>query len=200
MPLLSPTTLGKFCREIAGGLSPLDVLLREWGLSSDEYARLRESPGYKHEMQVIVQEMQELGPDAGYIYRMKALSEEFIADIVNIMRDPGTGPGTKVELIKFCADLARLKEKPTPAGQQNALPRGPSVVFNFGPGLPITSMKLIPDEGIQENNDVHRNSADESGQLPLQAEKSIQGPRQAVGQMGGSRAAGFQYDLSTDAG
>lgn len=144
MPLLSPTSLGKFCREIAGGLSPLDVLLREWGLSPEDYTRLRESPGYKHEMQVIVQEMQELGPDAGYIYRMKALSEEFIADIVGIMRDPSTGAGTKVELIKFCADLARLKEKPQAAAAQGG-PRGPSVVFNFGAGLPIQSMTLIPD-------------------------------------------------------
>jgi len=142
---LSPTTLGKFCREIAGGLSPLDVLLLEWGLSTGDYERLRASPGYQHEMQVIVQEMQELGPDAGYIYRMKALSEEFIADIVGIMRSPDTGAGTKVELIKFCADLARLKEKPAAAGAAGAGPRGPSVVFHFGAGLPIKSMELVPD-------------------------------------------------------
>lgn len=145
MPSLSPTTLGKFCREIAGGLSPVDVLLREWGLSSEDYHRLRESPGYQHEMQVIVQEMQELGPDAGYIYRMKALSEEFIADILGIMRNPDTGPGTKVELIKFCADLARLKEKPASAASVANVARGPSVVFHFGDGLPIRSMELVPE-------------------------------------------------------
>lgn len=148
MPILSPTTLGKFCREIAGGLSPLPVLLEEWGLTTEAYALLRDSPGYQHEMRVIVQEMQELGPDAGYIYRMKSLSEEFIADIVQIMRNPETGAGTKVELIKFCAELARLKEKPAAAGERG--PVGPSVVFQFGPGLPLQTVTLKPEMDVIE--------------------------------------------------
>lgn len=146
MPTLMPTTLGKFCREIAGGLSPLPILLREWDLSDAEYERIKTSDGYKSEMLTIVAEMQEMGADAGYIYRMKALSEEFITDLVTIMRDPTTGAGTKVDIIKFVADLARLKEKPPSAAEMKAAgPRGPTVVFNFGAGLPIKSMTIVPD-------------------------------------------------------
>jgi hypothetical protein len=156
MPTLLSTTLGKFCREIASGLSPLPVLLQEWDLTDAEYDRIKASDGYKAEMVAIMAEMQELGPDAGYIYRMKALSEEFISDIITIMRDPLTGAGTKVEIIKFVADLARLKEKtPTPAELKAQGPRGPTVVFNFGPGLPVKSMTLVPEpEGLAAPIDV----------------------------------------------
>jgi len=140
---LTPATLGKFCREIATGLSPLPVLLEEWGLTPAEYERVRQSEGYQHEMQVIVEEMRELGADAGYIYRMKSLSEEFISDIVAIMRNPATTPGTKVDLIKFCAELGRLREKPVPIGKEAAPVRtGPQVVFQFGPGLPVKSITV----------------------------------------------------------
>ena len=52
---------------------------------------------------------------------------------------------TKVDLIKFCAEMARLKEKPVPASQQLQGPRGPSVIFQFGEGLPIKSMQVIPE-------------------------------------------------------
>lgn len=143
MPELTPHTLGKFCREIAVGLSPLQTLLSEWGLTPDTYERLRDSPGYKHEMAVIAQEIQELGPDAGYIYRMKSLSEEFLKEIVKIMESPDTSVGTRVDLIKFCAEMGRLKEKP-PTGNKNGVdfPRGPSVIFQFGDGLPVKSIQV----------------------------------------------------------
>ncbi len=148
---LTPTTLGKFCREIAAGLSPLPILLAEWGVSQAEYERIRTSDGYQQEMRVIVAEMQELGADAGYIYRMKSLSEEFITDIVEIMRSPNTSAATKVDLIKFCADLARLKEKPLPTGKDVAqAPRGPSVVFNFGAGLPLGRVEMTEVQEIVE--------------------------------------------------
>ena len=149
MPFLTANTLGQFCREIAIQLSPLPVLLQEWQLTEDDFAQLRESAGYKHEMTVVANEMAAMGPDAGYVYRMKALSEIFIADVVTIMKDTTTPTGTRVELIKFCAEMARLKEKPTPAGQIDNRPRGPSVVFHFGAGLPIQSMTVVPEAPVE---------------------------------------------------
>lgn len=149
MPTLTPTTLGQFCRELAIQLSPLPTLLTEWGLTPEQFTILQNSAGYKHEITVITNEMLELGPDAGYVYRMKALSEIFIKDVVQIMQDPETPRSTKVELIKFCAEMARVKEKVVPAGQQ-VLNRGPSVVFNFGAGLPIQSMEVVGDLVAQE--------------------------------------------------
>lgn len=150
MPLLTSTTLGQFCREIAIQLSPLPVLLEEWGLTDEAYERLRTTKGYQDELIVITKEMQELGPDAGYVYRMKALSEIFIEDVVKIMKAVDTSTGTKVELIKFCADMARLKEKPLPQQMQLDRARGPSVIFHFGPGLPVqaTQMTMQPVEVI----------------------------------------------------
>ncbi len=97
-------------------------------------------------MTVVTNEMLEMGPDAGYVYRMKALSEVFLADVVNIMKDAATSTGTKVDLIKFCAEMARLKEKPIPTNQQQLGPRGPSVIFQFGDGLPIKSMQVVPEQ------------------------------------------------------
>lgn len=146
MPILTTATLGKFCRELAAGLSSLDVLLHEWGLTHEQYAALAQSEGYRYEMTVIAQEMREMGADAGYIYRMKSLSEEFVQQIVAIMHDLATPTATKVDLIKFCAEMARLKEKPMSAAQAAAGPRGPSVVFQFGPGLPVQTIKVVGDE------------------------------------------------------
>jgi len=145
MPSLTSTSLGQFCREIAIQLSPLPTLLQEWGITPDEFDRLRETHGYKHEMTVLANEMAELGADAGYVYRMKALSEIFIEDIVEIMKDSETPRQAKVDLIKFCAEMARLKEKPVPAGQALNTPRGPSVVFHFGEGLPIKTVTVVPE-------------------------------------------------------
>jgi hypothetical protein len=88
--------------------------------------------------------MQEFGNDAGYIYRMKSLSEEFITEIVRIMKAPDTPVSTRVELIKFTAEMARLKEKPPQKNDFDAGPRGPSVVFHFGAGLPVGPMSVTP--------------------------------------------------------
>lgn len=143
MPELNSGTLGKFCRELAGGLSPLPTLLTEWSLTPTDYQRLQSSEGFAHEMSVIVREMREMGADAGYIYRMKSLSEEFIVEILRIMKSPDTPVSTRVELIKFTAEMARLKEKSAVRGEDVG-PRGPSVVFHFGAGLPINSLTVTP--------------------------------------------------------
>lgn len=200
MPTLLPASLGQFCREVSIELSPLPTLLKEWGLAPEAFAVLRESAGYKHEMTVIAQEMADLGADAGYVYRMKALSEIFIADIVNIMKDANTTTGTKVDLIKFCADMARVKQPPPQAGQQMSGPRGPSVVFHFGAGLPIKSMTLVP-EGTEEIQNDDRGSGVREGRylLPDENRQPVQGAEAAVEQMGRSRPLGFQFDVSGDA-
>jgi len=145
MPQLNEHTLGRLCREIAAGLAPLPILLQEWGLVPHLYEELKLTPAYRHEMSVIAQEVQELGNDAGYVYRMKSLSEEFITTIVDIMRDPETSKSMKFDVIRFCAEMARLKEKPQSAAQQAQLgPRGPTVVFQLGAGLPVSSITVQP--------------------------------------------------------
>lgn len=157
MPTLTSATLGKFCREIACGLSPISVLIDEWGLSPERYQEVRVSEGFCAEMAIVVREMQELGPDAGYVYRMKSLAEEQIEEVVKIMGAPDTTTSQKIDLIRFCAEMSRLKEKPTPANQQQIGPRGPHVVFHFGAGLPLKSMEIVPETeevpmlGITEN-------------------------------------------------
>jgi hypothetical protein len=125
--------------------------------------------------------MQEMGADAGYVYRMKSLSEEFLAEIVRIMQHADTSTGTKVDLIKFCADMARLKEKPTTAANQEAnRPRGPSVIFNFGAGLPIKSMTLVPEAEVGESRmqELVRLEA-EAGVVPERPRKGFQIEREA---------------------
>jgi hypothetical protein len=45
MPQLTTVTLGKFCRELACGLSDDATLLKEWGLTPEQYKALEQSQG-----------------------------------------------------------------------------------------------------------------------------------------------------------
>ncbi len=110
-----------------------------------DFEEIKQSPAFKHEMAVVLQEMQDMGSDAGYIYRMKSLSESLLPDFVKMVTSNDTPTGTKFEMIKWAAEMARLKEKPAKTAAE--LPRGPSVIFQFGAGLPVGSMKVV---GISE--------------------------------------------------
>ena len=203
MPVLASTTLGQFCREVSIQLSPLPVLLDEWGLTPVAFEQLRNSAGYKHEMTVIATEMQELGADAGYVYRMKALSEAFIDDIVAIMRDTETPRATKVELIKFCADMARVRQPaPPPGNMQQQGPRGPSVVFHFGAGLPLKSMTLVPEaetvQGTQEIFDGDYQDPFAGPGFSEEPTEQVQGAGQEVAALGLTSPRGFQFDVPAD--
>jgi hypothetical protein len=144
MPTLTSTTLGRFCRELAGGLDDIDTLLGEWQLNQIQFDALQRTPAFQQEMVRVQQEMQDIGNDAGYVYRMKSLSESLLPDVVQLLRDAATGPALKFEMIKWVAEMARLKEKPVPKGDV-AGPRGPMVVFKFGPGLPVQSVMINPE-------------------------------------------------------
>jgi hypothetical protein len=141
VPTLTSTTLGRFCRELAGGLDELPTLLREWGVDPAQFEVLQRSPAFELEMRAVQAEMADLGNDAGYIYRMKSLSEQMLPDFVKMMQDPATPTSTRFDMIKWAAEMARLKEKPA-KNDPLAGPRGPSVTFHFGPGLPIQSMTV----------------------------------------------------------
>jgi hypothetical protein len=156
MPTLTTTTLGRFCRELAGGLDSLPVLLQEWGVSEQDFADIQTSPAFITEMKLVQLEMQELGNDAGYIYRMKSLSESMLPEVVALLQDKNTSPMLKFDVIRWVAEMARLKEKPVPKGDLNQGPRGPSVIFHFGAGLPVQSMKVIGGDG-QAQVDVNGN-------------------------------------------
>jgi hypothetical protein len=145
MPSLTSTTLGRFCRELASGLDDTPTLLTEWGVSAEDFERIRTSPAFAAEMKVVMQEMQDLGADAGYIYRMKSLSEEMLPEFVRMLKDPVTPTSTRFDMIKWAAEMARLKEKPSKTDPQ-AGPRGPSVTFHFGAGLPIQTTVTVQAE------------------------------------------------------
>lgn len=146
MPTLTSTTLGRFCRELAGGLDDIPTLLAEWQIPPAQFELLQKSPAFVAEMQIVRSEMNDLGNDAGYVYRMKSLSEEMLPEFVKMLRDPATTTGQKFDMIKWAAEMARLKEKPPNKSDLQAGPRGPTVVFRFGAGLPVQSMTLIPAE------------------------------------------------------
>lgn len=141
MPDLSTTTLGRFCRELAGGLDDLSVILKEWHVTQEDWEGIQSSPAFIAEMQLVEAEMREMGNDAGYVYRMKSLSEQMLPEVVKLLMSDHTTPTMKFEMIKWVAEMARLKEKPVPKGEFQG-PRGPSVVFRFGAGLPISSMTV----------------------------------------------------------
>ena len=151
MPTLTTTTLGRFCRELAGGLDSVEVLLAEWGISAQDFADIQTSPAFLTEMKLVQSEMQELGNDAGYIYRMKSLSESMLPEVVALLQDKNTSPMLKFDVIRWVAEMARLKEKPMQKNDAN-LPRGPQVVFHFGAGLPVQTMKVIAGEVLAEKS------------------------------------------------
>lgn len=146
MPTLNTTTLGRFCRELAGGLDSVEVLLTEWNITQQDFEDIQTSPAFMQEMKLVQLEMQELGNDAGYIYRMKSLSESMLPEVVALLQDKNTSPMLKFDVIRWVAEMARLKEKPVAKGDAATLPRGPQVVFHFGAGLPVQSMKVIAGE------------------------------------------------------
>lgn len=148
MPNLTSTTLGRFCRELAGGLDDIPTLLAEWGIDQTKFEALQRSPAFQQEMRLVQAEMAELGNDAGYIYRMKSLSESLLPDFIKLLQDSATSSSLKFEMIKWAAEMGRLKEKPA-AKTDAAISRGPAVVFRFGPGLPVQSM-TVHTEGAPE--------------------------------------------------
>ena len=162
MPTLTTTTLGRFCRELAGGLDSLPVLLTEWGVSEQDFADIQTSPAFITEMKLVQLEMQELGNDAGYIYRMKSLSESMLPEVVALLQDKNTSPMLKFDVIRWVAEMARLKEKPVQKNDAN-LPRGPQVVFHFGAGLPVQSMKVIGGDVQVQPEKVVDQAVDNSG-------------------------------------
>jgi hypothetical protein len=160
MPTLTTTTLGRFCRELAGGLDSIPVLLSEWNISPEDFQDIQTSPAFITEMKLVQQEMQELGNDAGYIYRMKSLSESMLPEVVALLQDKNTSPMLKFDVIRWVAEMARLKEKPVPKGEFQGGPRGPTVVFQFGAGLPVQSMQVVAGELVDKSV---RNEIDDSG-------------------------------------
>jgi hypothetical protein len=109
-------------------------------------------------MRLVEAEMRELGNDAGYVYRMKSLSEQMLPEVVKLLMSDHTTPTMKFEMIKWVAEMARLKEKPVPKGEFQG-PRGPSVIFKFGAGLPIQTMTVhageqVVEEPVQETHKI----------------------------------------------
>lgn len=145
MPTLTTTTLGRFCRELAGGLDDITTLLAEWQVTLPDWEGIQTSPAFIAEMQLVEAEMRDMGNDAGYVYRMKSLSEQMLPEVVRLLTDAATTPSMKFEMIKWVAEMARLKEKPVQKGEFSG-PRGPTVVFKFGAGLPIQSMTVHAGE------------------------------------------------------
>lgn len=143
MPSITKLTLGTFCRELVLQLEPLPDLLKSWEMTDADYATLRKSEFFQHELTNAVQEVQAMGPDAGFIQRCKILAEESLGNMVGIMNDKITPPETKVKLFDTFTELGRLKPQKQSVNAQQAEngPRGTQVVFNFGvgmPGLPTT--------------------------------------------------------------
>lgn len=167
---LTSTTLGRFCRELACGLDQVEVLLAEWGVTEEQFALVQKSPAFQNEMAVVEAEMRELGADAGYIYRMKSLCEDMLPDFVKMYKDVAISPNQKFEMMKWAAEMARLKEKNVPRGTADMPgPRGPTVVFQFGAGLPIQSMQVVAQPDAQP---VDANSID-SGVFPFSPVPSL---------------------------
>ena len=127
MPNLTTLTVGRFIRELITGISPVSTLLEEWGITHDDYLELQKTKVFRTELQNAIADVQRQGPDASYIMRMKLLSEEFFGDIERIVRDEMAPHSVKMDAIKFCAEMARLRPE-----KKDAAPAGTTVSFNFG--------------------------------------------------------------------
>lgn len=134
MPKLNNITMGSFAKELVLGLEPLDDLLQSWELTQEQYEDLRTNPNFHKELLQATEEVRALGPDAGFIMRAKILSEDFLETIVGLMGNSSVPAEVKVNIFKHITDLARLQ--PAKNVQQNNGQSGPSVIFNFGAGMP----------------------------------------------------------------
>lgn len=128
MPTLNHLTVGRFIRELLTGIAPVSVLLEEWGLDADTYLELKKTPVFQRELETARSELAQQGQDAGYIMRMKLLSEEFIGDIEKLVRDEMAPHSVKADMIKFVAEMGRLR----PEKKTEGAATGTQVTFNFG--------------------------------------------------------------------
>ena len=155
MPVLTTMTVGRFIRELITGISPVSILLEEWGLTADDYLELKKTPVFRAELQKVREQVHAEGANASYVTRMQLLSEEFIGDIEKIVRDEMAPHAVKADMIKFAAEMGRLR----PEKKQEGAAAGTQVTFNFAPSIG----KLLGVEKILEvtpnhieNNDSNR--------------------------------------------
>jgi len=141
MTNLTTLTVGRFIRELITGISPVSILLSEWGLDHDTYMELKKTKVFRAELERAIQDVQAQGPDAAYVLRMKLLSEEFFPDIQAIVRDEKAPHSVKMDAIKFVAEMGRLRPE-----KKSDAPAGTAVHFNFGGNLG----KLLGIENVLE--------------------------------------------------
>ncbi len=134
MPVLTQVTAGAFCRELVTGLEPLPELLQSWQITPAQYDALRRNEWFQKELRAAVADVRDMGPDSTFIMRCKVLSEEFLGDVLGMMKSASTPPDVRARLFETITDLARLKpSKASPAAGSGGF--GPQVTFNFGAGL-----------------------------------------------------------------
>ncbi len=154
MPNLTTLTVGRFIRELITGISPVSTLLEEWGIDHDTYMELAKTKVFQKELRAAITDVQSQGPDAAYIMRMKLLSEEFFGDIEAIVRDTNAPHSVKMDAIKFCAEMGRLRPEKK---QETAV--GTAVNFNFGGNigkllnLDSTTLEIKPTPPTTQSDD-----------------------------------------------
>lgn len=132
MPKLDQFNVGQFCRELACGIDGIDDVLDTWELTHDQYLELRQNPWFQKELISAVDEIKTLGPNSAFIMKCRTVAETTLPEIFNIIKNERVDPAVRVSAYKQITDLGRLAAPKTEAQPLS----GPSVVFNFGPGMP----------------------------------------------------------------
>lgn len=130
MPTFNRITVGVFCRELVCGLEPLSDLLDSWELTEEDYERLRQNEWFQKEVKAAVEDVRNMGPNSTFIMKCRGIAEETLGEVLEIIKNPRADARTRLDAFKLITEQGRLGP-PKDAANQG----GPSVVFNFGPGL-----------------------------------------------------------------
>ncbi len=131
MPSLNQFNVGHFCRDLACGIDDLQEVLDDWEVTPERYAELRKNTWFQKELLAAVADIKDLGPNSAFIMKCRAVAEETLGDVYQIIRDARIDPAVRVSAYKQVTELGRLAAPKSEGGGGG----GPSVTFNFGPGI-----------------------------------------------------------------
>lgn len=164
MPEFNQITAGTFCRELVCGIEPFEDLLESWGLTEEQYRALRQNKWFQKEIIAAVQEVKDLGPNSAFIMRCRAVADETLPQILNIIQNDRVDPKVRIDAYKQITDLGRL----SPPKDTGSHASGPSVTFNFGAGLEgiPSSLTITPLKDITPPEPACLSPKTESGITP----------------------------------
>lgn len=132
--------LQSLIQELVLRTAPEEEVLKAYKLSHYQFKRLQQTPQYQEQFKKVSEYVRGLGPNASFVLKARALAEDQIGTIGNIVSDIKTDPAVRVQMMKELVKWGGLfneKEGATNVGG------GVNISFNFGNLKPLKNVKEV---------------------------------------------------------